>query len=353
MFILSIDTSCDETAAAITNNTKVINNVIWSQASLHAKFGGVMPSLAQRMHEERIDFVVNKAIKSSGLKIDQIDAIAVTVGPGLSIALGVGIKKAKELANKYSKPLIPINHIESHLLSPLANSNNKMAVASPAIKFPTFGLCVSGKNTIFVLIKNIGSYEILAQTVDDALGEALDKSARMLGLGYPGGAILEKMSKLGDLTKFKLPIPLVGQEKRQIFSYSGLKTSLYRLIESNKKTNKYFPSKQDVYDLSATFQDVAFKHIERVMFYIIQNSEFKIHNLLLGGGVAANIELRKRLRRLGANFGFSLHIPYTDRICGDNAAMIGVCAYLKYKNKKLNSLMDYSKVDREPRMKLT
>jgi len=280
-----------------------------------------------------------------------LDAIAVTIGPGLSIALGVGINKAKELAEKYTKPLIPINHVEAHLLSPFANSKLQIANA----KLPMLGLVVSGGNTLFVRINKIGDYEILAQTVDDALGEALDKSARMLGLGYPGGAILEKMARLGNPKKFTLPIPLVGQEKRQIFSYSGLKTSFYRLIESNKLRDKNFPSKQDVYDLSATFQNVAFKHLLRVIEYrVLSIKSPKITSFLLGGGVSANIEIRKRLRRLGRKFGFNLHIPYSNKLCGDNAAMIGVAAYLKIKYEKLNldGFMDYNKIDRNPRLKL-
>jgi N6-L-threonylcarbamoyladenine synthase len=365
MKILSIDTSCDETAAAVTEDTKILSNIVWSQASAHAKFGGVMPSLAQRMHEERIDFVIHKALGIKHKALKGIDAIAVTVGPGLSIALGVGVNKAKELAKKYNKPLIPINHVESHLLSPLAQGrimNNDLGIKhkSKIINhksiFPAYGLVVSGGNTMFVLIKKIGDYEILAESQDDALGEALDKGARMLGLGYPGGAILEKMARLGNPNKFVLPIPLVGQEKRQIFSYSGLKTSMYRLIETNKNKDNNFPTKQDVYDLSASFQDAAFKHIERILkFYLIHNSSFMIHDLFLGGGVAANAELKKILRRLGAKFGLTLHIPYTKKLCGDNAAMIGVCAYLKIKNQKskVKNYINYDKVDRDPRLKLT
>lgn len=319
MKILAIDTSCDETAAAVTDGVRVISNVIWSQASAHAKFGGVMPSLAKRMHEERIDFVVNEALRRAKTTPNKLDGIAVTTGPGLSIALGVGIEKAKQLASKYEKTLMSVNHIESHLLSPLANLKEK-------IDFPAYGLVVSGGNTVFVMIEKIGHYKILAQTSDDALGEALDKGARMLGLGYPGGAILEKMAKLGNFSKFSLPIPLVGQEKRRMFSYSGLKTSFYRLIDSFKQGDPLFPKKQGVYDLAATFQDTAFRHIERVIEYIFLNSKSNPNNFLLGGGVASNIELRKRLRKLCKKYGIRLRTPYTKRLCGDNAAMIGVCA---------------------------
>ncbi len=352
MKILAIDTSCDETAASVTEDTKVLSNVIWSQASAHAKFGGVMPSLAQRMHRERIDFVINKALISGKCKMENLDCIAVTIGPGLSIALGVGVDKAKELAKKYNKPLVPINHVESHLLSPLANFTFNIQHSI----FPAYGLVVSGGNTIFVLIKKIGDYQILAQTTDDALGEALDKGARMLGLGYPGGAILERMARMGNPKKFTLPVPLIGQEKRQIFSYSGLKTSFYRLIDSHKKDNPNFPVKQYIYDLAATYQDVAFKHLLRVIEYQISSIKSpKVTSLLLGGGVAGNIELRKKLRRLGGKFGVGLHIPYTKKLCGDNAAMIGVAAFFKISEEKLNleNFMNYEDIDRNPKLKLS
>lgn len=349
MKILAIDTSCDETAAAVTSGVTVLSSVVWSQASAHAKFGGVMPSLAQRMHEERIDWVINEALKKAGCKTQDIDAVAVTIGPGLSIALGVGVKKAKEIAKKYNKSLLAVNHVEAHLLSPLVKPSSKKEKGNSFDTkiIPSYGLCVSGKNTIFVLIEKPGKYKILADLVDDALGEALDKAARMLGLGYPGGAILEKMARKGNIKKFTLPIPLVGQEKRQIFSYSGLKTSFYRLIESQKTKYKNFPDKEDIYDLAACFQNVAFKHIERVLEFSIANLEFpKARFLLLGGGVAANIEFRKRLRKLLRKFGIKLLTPYTEKLCGDNAAMIGATAYLNPKRVSLN------KIDREPRLKL-
>lgn len=339
MKILAIDTSCDETAAAVTEDLKILSNIVWSQAAAHAKFGGVMPSLAQRMHEERIDWVINKALKTSGFKIEDLDAVAVTIGPGLSIALGVGIDRAKKLAKKYGKPLIRVNHIEAHLLSCLANSDIK-------IKFPAYGLVVSGGNTVFVLISKIGDYKILAETHDDALGEALDKGARMLGLGYPGGAILEKIAKQGNPDKIKLPIPLLGQEGRRIFSYSGLKTSFYRLIESHKSEDPDFPSRQDIYNLAASFQDTAFKHIERVVGHIIADELTPVNYFLLGGGVAANSELKKRLRKLGREFDFKLFIPYSKKIYGDNAAMIGTCAFL---NQKYTGT---DEIDRIPRLKL-
>lgn len=350
MKILAIDTSCDETAAAVTDGTKILSNIIWSQASAHSKFGGVMPSLAKRMHEEHIDFVIKRALGGRDLALD-IDAIAVTIGPGLSIALNVGLNKAKELAKEYKKPLIPINHVESHLLSPLAHSKFQN-VKKKKIKFPAYGLVVSGKNTMFVMIEKIGKYKVLAETVDDALGEALDKAARMLGLGYPGGAIFEKMARLGNYKQFVLPTPLIGQEKRMIFSYSGLKASFYRLLESYKLKDKNFPSKQNIYDLAITFEDVAFKHIERILSFYLTDHQPTRNHLLLGGGVAVNTELRKRLRKLGAKFGMTVHVPYTNKLCGDNAGMIGVCAYLKYRNTDLKKFNNYDSFDRNPKLKI-
>ena len=340
MIILSIDTSCDETAAAVTSDTKILSNTVWSQASLHAKFGGVMPSLAQRMHEERIGWVIDKALKSSKTEIQDLDAIAVTVGPGLSIALGVGINKAKELAKKYNKKLIAVNHLEGHILSSLANNK----YSANEIKYPALGLVISGGNTLLIKINKIGEYKIFAQTTDDALGEALDKSARMLGLGYPGGAILEKLARGGDKNAYTLPIPISGQEDRKIFTYSGLKTAMGRLVESEKPLTK-----EKIYNLAASFQDTSFTHLTRVISYVIRNSEYKFKYLFVGGGVCANIELRKRLRKLGKQFDIKILFPYSKKLTGDNAAMIGIAAYFKAQREEFAKIYN---IDRNPRAKL-
>src|SRR3989344_1832693 len=316
MKILAIDTSCDETAAAVTDGTKVLSNIIWSQASLHAKFGGIYPSLAKRQHEERIDFVIEKALKSAFPKItnhqslitNHITAIAVTIGPGLAIALEVGIKKAKELAKKYNKPLIAVNHVEGHTLSVLARSrNSKFQITN--YKFPALAFVASGGTTQLILVKEIGKYEIIAETHDDALGEALDKAARMLGLGYPGGAILEKFAKEGNPNSYSLPIPLKGQENRMIFSYSGLKTAFYKLVEQTTKDKGL--SKEVIQDLAASYQNVAYEHIIRVISYFIHNSSFKIHEFWFSGGVSANIELRKKLRKICKENKIILRTPYS------------------------------------------
>lgn len=350
MKILAIDTSADETSAAVTENTKILSNIVWSQASLHANFGGVMPSLAQRMHQERIDFVVKKALGKFSIKKD-IDVIAVTIGPGLAIALKVGVDKAKEIARKYKKPLIAVNHLEGHILSCLAKPNTEN------FKFPSLGLVISGGNTILVKVNKIGSYETLAATIDDALGEALDKAARMLGLGYPGGPVIEKLAKEGNLKKYNLPIPLVGQEDRKIFSYSGLKSAMWRLVESEKNPSTSSGlvksggelTKKQIVNLAACFQDVAFKHLIRIVSFIISNIEYPISDLLVGGGVAANVEVRKRLRKMAKETGVKVHFPYSKKLYGDNAAMIGVAAYFKSQRKEF---IDPGIIDRNPNAKI-
>ncbi len=355
MKILAIDTSCDETAVAVTQNIQILSSCIWSQAALHASFGGVMPSLAQRQHQERIDWVVTRALKTSGCKLRDIDAIAVTVGPGLAVALGVGINKARELAIKYNKPLIPVNHVESHLLSPFCIPNSRKLTSGLDPSFPALGLVLSGGTTVLCLIDEIGKYKILAETSDDALGEALDKAARLLGLGYPGGEILEKMARLGDPKKYKFPTPLQNDVVRNRFSYSGLKTAFVRLFETVKN-----PTKQDIADLAASFQNKSFEHIEKVLQYQItdKNTQTDSHNsqkitsLFFGGGVANNVEIKKRLRILCKRYGIKLLVPYTKKLNGDNAGMVGVCTYLKYNGFDLKEFFNYDAVDRNPKLKI-
>jgi len=351
MRILAIDTSCDETSAAVTENTTILANVIWSQASLHARWGGVVPSLAQREHKKRIDWVVEKAIKRAKCQEKTLSAIAVTIGPGLAIALEVGIQKAKELAKKTHLPLLTVNHLEGHLLSVFAQPKG-LKNKPPEIDFPAFGLIISGGHTDFFLIKKIGQYQLLAKTQDDALGEALDKAARMLGLGYPGGAVLEKMAKNGKKGNPLLPLPLAGQEDKGFFSYSGLKTALWRLVEEKKARNRGFLEKDQIEDLAAHFQNRAFEHLIRVLEAQIQknNQEGEIRNLLVGGGVSANNEVRKELRMLGKRHNLRVWFPYSKKLCGDNAAMIGIAAY--FKAQRGEYAKNVKEVDRRPRFEI-
>ncbi len=347
MKILAIDTSCDETSTAVTEGTQILSNIVWSQASQHAKFGGVMPALAQRLHEERIDWTINEALKRARVSKKDIGAIAVTAGPGLAIALGVGIAKAKEMAEGLKVPIIGVNHIEGHLLSPLAQPatsppfplKNFGEGEMKRVRWPALGLVISGGHTELILIKKIGEYQILAKTADDALGEALDKAARMLGLGYPGGAILEKMAREGNPKAYPLPLPMARQGENY-WSYSGLKTAMFRLVQ---KTGIDL-NKQQICYLAASFQNRAFQHLERVMVNTIEKNE-PDSEILVGGGVAANMELRRRLRKLGRKTGLKIRFPYSVKLCGDNAGMIGVAA-------GWGTLKTGRTVDRRPRWRV-
>lgn len=350
--ILAIDTSCDETSVAVTESTKVISNVIWSQASLHAKWGGVVPSLAKREHEERIDWVINKALGTRHKALVGIDAVAVTVGPGLAIALEVGINKAKGICKNNNLPFIPVNHIEGHLLSPLATSKNSLhTIHQSQITFPTLGIVTSGGHTEIIFIKNIGDYKIIAQTADDALGESLDKAARLLGFGYPGGEILEKIAKEGGSDIYDLPIPMLGREKEMYFSYSGLKTALVRLINTLDEKGKEL-SKKDIANLAASYQNVAFIHFIRMLDYILKVNNYNVKTILAGGGVMANVTLRKIIRKTAQKYNIKILFPFSKKLYGDNAAMIGIAANYKYERGEIIKPEDLDKIDRIPRAKV-
>jgi N6-L-threonylcarbamoyladenine synthase len=339
MKILAIDTSCDETAAAVTEKRNILSNVIWSQASEHAKFGGVMPSLAQRMHRERIDWVIGKALSRANVSLSEIDVVAVTEGPGLAIALEVGIKKAKEISENIGKPVVGINHIEGHLLSPLAKSKD--------IFLPCLGLVISGGHTELVIMERIGKYKILAKTQDDALGEALDKAARMLGLGYPGGRVLENIAKDGNVSEYPLPLPMAGREDGDAWSYSGLKTAFYRLIEGLGGQENL--TRQQIINLAAAFQSRAFDHLIRILERSISKLDNQPSCLLVGGGVAANKEVRRRLRKMGKELAIKIYFPYSLKLVGDNAAMIGVATGIRLEEDPAFTKKP-REVDRKPRL---
>src|SRR3989338_9215096 len=281
MKILAIETSCDETAAAVTEGTEILSSVKWTK-EIHNQYGGVVPALAKREHEERIEEIINDDLKRSETSVQRLGAVAVTVGPGLAIALEVGIKWARKLAADWHKPLIGINHIEGHILSALKKE----------VTFPCQALVISGGHTQVIRVDGIGKYEILAQSLDDDIGEALDKGARMLGLPYPGGPALEKLAAQGDPIKYKLPLPMAGREGRA-FSYSGLKTAFYRLINQvgGPSASSGLSADQKA-DLASSYQAMVFKHLVRTLRLIINNSELAIRDLLAGGGVAANMKLK-------------------------------------------------------------
>lgn len=341
MIILAIDTSCDDTSAAVVTDTVVLSNVISSQTELHNTWGGVVPIIAKRAHQERIDAVISKALQLAKVPIQSIEVVAVTYGPGLAIALEVGVKKGKELALQLRKPLIAVNHMEGHLYSVFAQTKGKK-LARP--QFPVLALLVSGKHTELVLMKEHGKFEILGATLDDAVGEAFDKVARLLGLGYPGGAVLSQYAKQGNLNAYSLTIPL-HQRKDLDFSYSGIKTAMARLVKQITMNEERSLTRKEISDLAASFQKVAIQHLLERTKRALQMVEVK--SLIVGGGVSANLHLRKELRKLCRQHHVSIYFPSKKTLCMDNAAMIGVAAWYKAQRKEF--VQDISALERNPR----
>ncbi|OGD59167.1 tRNA (adenosine(37)-N6)-threonylcarbamoyltransferase complex transferase subunit TsaD [Candidatus Beckwithbacteria bacterium RIFCSPLOWO2_02_FULL_47_23] len=342
--ILAIDTSCDETCAAVTQGRKVLSNVVASQINIHQKYGGVVPHLAKRAHQAKIEFVVKEATTRSLLADRQgdssLDAIAVTVGPGLAPALEVGIDYAKKLALKWHKPLIAINHMEGHLLSSLAQPNTPGCRNIPPRG--GIGLLVSGGHTQLILVKKIGQYQLLGETLDDAAGEALDKLAKMLKLGYPGGPIIEALAKNGNPDSIKLPIPM-QYSKNLNFSFSGLKTAALYLI-SPRGERSFHPGVEFIYDMCAGFQKAIALSLTTKLKKAIDQYQPKA--LLLGGGVFANLYLRRQVR--SAAKPLPVFIPYSKKLFTDNAAMIAIAAYYKFLKKDF--VKDIDKLDRQPNL---
>lgn len=356
MCILSIETSADETAAAVTDGRKVLSNAIYSQILLHKKWGGIFPSLAKRAHEERIDSIVDTALQKitkiepgnpedcQARILHNIDYIAVTQGPGLAVALEVGIKKAKELSEKYQKKLIAVNHLEGHIYSSFVQ--NSKGNPKRDFKFPTLALIVSGGHTEIVLWKNHLKYEVLGETLDDAAGEALDKAAKMLDLGYPGGPVIERLSlEVENREFFNFPRPM-SKTKDLNFSFSGLKTSFFYFLRKQKTENSEFNT-NNLRQLASSFQNAVFETIIRKMDLAINKTG--INRIAVGGGVIANLYLRKLLRNLAERYKGEVYFPPYKYLTGDNAAMIGVVAYYKAKS---GIFAKVTGLDRIPRLSL-
>ncbi|MGB9707288.1 MAG: tRNA (adenosine(37)-N6)-threonylcarbamoyltransferase complex transferase subunit TsaD [Microgenomates group bacterium] len=341
--ILSIDTSCDETAAALTEGRKVLSNVIYSQILLHQKWGGVVPSIAKRAHQERIDWVIEKLkVKNQKLKINDIDYIAVTQGPGLAIALEVGINKAKELSKKFNKKIIAVNHLEGHIYSPFVQNSK----GNPKIdfNFPYLVLIVSGGHTNLVIFEDHLRYQVIGETIDDAAGEALDKAGKLLGLGYPAGPVIERLAaEVENKDYYKFPRPMIREETLN-FSFSGLKTAFYYFFKKMSEKEKNLQIKK----LASSFQEAVFDTLVIKTEKAILKTGIK--NLLVVGGVSANFYLRKKIRQLVKKYKGSVLFPSFKYLCGDNAAMIGVVA--SYKAKKGMFVEDCERLDRIPRMSL-
>ncbi len=304
--ILAIESSCDETSAAVVVGQRVLSNVIASQAEMHEKWGGVVPEAAARAHVQSVIPVIDEALSKSGLSLEDIGGIAVTNRPGLIGALSVGVTVAKALAFKLQIPLIGIDHLEGHLLAFLGLGVQPV--------FPMVSLLVSGGHSELVLIRGCGDYELLGQTRDDAAGEAFDKGARLLGLGYPGGRQIQEHAKLGNPNRYSLPRGLA--KERYEMSFSGLKTAVLRLVEQEGNAIS-------VPDAAASLQQAVCDALLRRLEHAIE--DYQPASLGLCGGVAANSQLRSMVEQLGEQNGIAVMIPPFE-LCTDNAAMIGLAA---------------------------
>jgi len=321
--ILSLETSLDDTCAAVTRGTSVLSNVVSSQTSYHASWGGTVPDIAKRLHHEWLPRVVDRALSQAGSP--KLDALAVTIGPGLAPSLEQGIAYCKLLATKYQLPILAINHLEGHLLSSFATNKNGKGSSLARHSFSdgvALGFLISGGHTELVLMENIGGYELLGETLDDAAGEAYDKVARLLMLGYPGGPILAEMAKIGT-PKYHLPEPMT-MRKDLSFSFSGLKTAARQYLECEKPEL----TQEFVQDFSASFQKTVFKHLMTRFRRALDL--YSPAMILLGGGVVSNVELRNLARSTAKEYGLKTYIPYSKKLISDNAAMIGVVASFKY-----------------------
>ena len=326
---LGIETSCDETAASIVReNTEglgdILSNVVSSQVDEHKEFGGVVPELAARAHIEKIDLIINEAIKKSKLNLNDIDGIAATAGPGLIGCLTVGLGTAKAMASSLNKPLIAVNHLEGHALSP--KIINK-------ISYPYLLLLISGGHTQFLEVKGVGKYKRLGTTIDDALGEAFDKTAKMLGIEFPGGPKIESYAKMGDENYFKLPKPIINKGGCNL-SFAGLKTAVLKI-------SKNINSEKDKFNLAASFQktveDILCEKTKVAMKMFRENNNILNSTFVIAGGVASNERIRNKLKNLSINQKFNPIFPPIN-LCSDNAAMIAWVGIEKMKLNLINKL---------------
>ena len=327
--ILGIESSCDETAVALIRENQedkpeILSNIISSQIDIHREFGGVVPELAARAHLEKIDLIAKKALDESGVSLNDVVAVAATAGPGLIVCLSVGLNFGKALAASLKKPFIAVNHLEGHALSPKLNSK---------INYPYLLLLISGGHSQFLCVEELGKYKRLGTTIDDAVGEAFDKTAKLLGIEFPGGPQIEVLAKKGDSKKFVLPKPIINKGGCNL-SFAGLKTAVLRVTKNIK-------SEKDKYDLAASFQKtieeilyekskVAFKEFKNI--YKCKEKKF-----VVAGGVAANKNIREVLTNLCDEENFEAVFPPIN-LCGDNAAMIALAGLEKFKQNKFNDL---------------
>ena len=327
--ILGIESSCDETAASIIEENdqgipKILSSIVSSQVDIHKEFGGVVPELAARSHIEKIDLITKKAIDESDIKLEEIDAVAATAGPGLIVCLSVGLSFGKAMATSLRKPFIAVNHLEGHALSPRLNSK---------LDYPYLLLLISGGHTQFLNVQGLGKYKRLGTTIDDAVGEAFDKTAKLLGIEFPGGPQIEEYAKKGDPNKYELPKPILHRGGCNL-SFAGLKTAVLRIVKKIK-------TDQEKYDLAASFQktveEILYKK-SKVAFKEFKNiNGDKANTFVVAGGVAANRKIREVLTKLCIEENFEAIFPSID-LCGDNAAMIAMVGLEKFKLQQFDNL---------------
>lgn len=319
MKILAIESSCDDTAIAILEERKVLSSLVASQVDDHIVFGGVVPEIASRMHVDAISNLYKEALKQADCTIDDIDAIAVTYAPGLIGSLLVGVSFAKGLALAANKPLIPVHHLRSHIA---ANY-----ITHPSLKPPFMALVISGGHSHIINVKDYTDYEIIGRTRDDAAGECFDKTARAMGLAYPGGVHLDKIAEKGDCNAYKLPKPKVDGNPLD-FSFSGLKTAVLNTINNSKQKGVDINIEDMCASIRKTVTDIL---IDKISVAI---EKYPTKKLVLAGGVSANSEIRCRMKEFCESKNIEFYTPEL-KYCGDNAAMVAAQGYYEYKNKNL------------------
>lgn len=330
MLILGIETSCDETSASVVEDGKnIISHVVSSQDEIHAPFGGVVPEIASRKHLESIDWVVKEAVDRAHILLKELDAIGVAYGPGLAGSLLVGVEFAKSLSYSLSIPLVGVNHIHAHLYSVFLEEDH--------IEFPYIGMVISGGHTILFYVKDFFIYSFLGQTRDDACGEAFDKGAKILNLGYPGGPLIDRISKKGNPQAVKFPRPYL--KKGFDFSFSGLKTSLLRYVEKRGEIPE-----DEIPHIVASFQEAILDVLIKKVFLATEEKE--TDRIVIGGGVIANSRFREKLKEEGGRKRLKIYFPLSLKLCTDNGAMIAGLAYQMLRRGKVSSL----DLDIQPRL---
>ncbi len=325
ILILGIESSCDETSAAVLHNGRMLSNIIATQ-EVHRQYGGVVPELASRAHQQNIVPAVDTALKQAGITPQELTAVAVTAGPGLQGSLLVGLSFAKSMSMALDIPLIGVHHMQAHIL---ANFIEDASGRAP--RFPFLALTISGGHTQIVLVRDYFDMQVLGQTLDDAVGEAFDKTAQIIGLPYPGGPEIDRLAHQGNPTAFSFPKPKVEGLN---FSFSGLKTSILYFLQKKQKENPEF-IRQNLADIAASVQHTIIEILtDKIGQAVAQTG---VRRLVVGGGVSANRGLRERLEELARTGGWELHIPRFE-YTGDNAAMIAITGYLKYQRGLFDDL---------------